>query len=139
MSKEIVVTLAEKALQFLSEGGQAPYTVISLYETDGRNAMRLLTQNGLINFRTDSNSITSNSIADITPRGEEAYRVGLSKYLTDLENRANEKADLEFKKLSIDVKNAERIHSTYWYTFGMSLIALLISATLLIIKLLEKP
>lgn len=41
--------------------------------------------------------------------------------------KAEDKEMLEDKKLHYDVKNAERIFKTYWWSFGASILALIIS------------
>jgi len=51
--------------------------------------------------------------------------------------RDKEISELTFKKLDLDVKNAERIYDSYWWTFGFALAALVISIFLLVLKLLE--
>jgi hypothetical protein len=44
-------------------------------------------------------------------------------------------AEISKRKMKVDVKNAERIAKTYWWTFGFALVALLISLVLLVLKL----
>lgn len=44
---------------------------------------------------------------------------------------------LTSKKLEYDVKNAERIYKTYWWTFVLAIAGFAISLTLLILKLKE--
>lgn len=53
--------------------------------------------------------------------------------------RENEFKDLTYDKLKYDYKNSVRIYKTYWLTFGMAALALIISLTLLILKLIELP
>ena len=50
-------------------------------------------------------------------------------------NNERDKDLLQEKKLRIDVKNAERIFKTYWWTFAMALVSLGVSIYLLILKL----
>lgn len=45
---------------------------------------------------------------------------------------------LTLEKARYDVKNAKRIYRTYWWTFTFSLIALIVSLILLILKLYER-
>ena len=44
---------------------------------------------------------------------------------------------LTTKKLELDVKNAERLHKTYLWTFAMSIIAIIISIVVLLLKVAE--
>jgi hypothetical protein len=58
----------------------------------------------------------------------------------EIENKEKiefERQKLTDEKLKYDVKNSQRIFKTYWWTFTFSIIALIISLTLAILKLLE--
>ena len=55
----------------------------------------------------------------------------------DLVRSEREASELKKKKENIDLKNAERIFKTYWFTFAMAAIGLVISIILLVLKLRE--
>lgn len=48
-----------------------------------------------------------------------------------------ERQSLKDEKLGYEVENARRIFKTYWWTFAFAIIALIISLSLLFLKLLE--
>jgi len=65
----------------------------------------------------------------------EGYKLMMEeKELTD----KHDKSELELHKLKLDITNAKRVSKTYWWTFGMSALALLLSLVLAILKLLGK-
>ena len=68
----------------------------------------------------------------ITDEGIEAKKVYEKTTL-----REKEIADLNYKKLQYDFRNAKRVYKSYWWTFGIAVAAFLISLVLLIIKLRE--
>jgi hypothetical protein len=41
------------------------------------------------------------------------------------------------QKLEYDLKNAKRVYQTYWFTFGIAVLAFLISLVLVILKIRE--
>lgn len=65
---------------------------------------------------------------------------GYEKYLekrSTQTDRQNEIDDLTYKKLKYDTANSERIYTTYWWTFRISIAAFVISLVLLALKLIE--
>jgi hypothetical protein len=65
---------------------------------------------------------------------------GYEKYLEkrlSQSDRQNEIDDLTYKKLRYDTANSKRMFTTYWWTFGFSIAALVISLVLLVLKLIE--
>ena len=77
----------------------------------------------------------------INKKGRDVIRDGgYEKYLekrTSQTDRQNEIDDLTYKKLRYDTANSKRIFTTYWWTFGISIAAFVISMVLLVLKLIE--
>lgn len=77
----------------------------------------------------------------LTTKGFEVAAIG--NYQTWLQQQGEKSereqviGDLSYRKLQHDAKNAEWISKTYKWTFGMSIAALIISFTLLAIKIIE--
>lgn len=91
----------------------------------GRNAIAIMKEHALIHFRS-VNEVSS--LVDISILGERVISSsGIEAYLTELADRKNSKAKKELQKLDIDIKNASRVFKTYWWTFGFSILALLLS------------
>jgi hypothetical protein len=66
---------------------------------------------------------------------------GFLAHLTNAESETERKINretLELKNLDLNVKNSTRVFKTYWWTFGMAVVALLISLILLALKLFGK-
>ena len=83
----------------------------------------------------------TNERVDISAFGTDIInKGGWFKYLeTEKENALTERERqlLNDEKLKYDVKNSKRIFKTYWWTFTFSIIALIISLMLAILKILE--
>ncbi len=92
-------------------------------------------KNDLINVDTDYTfcSITDKGI-EIFENGGWLKHIELEKQKEKIESDRQQMSD---QKLKYDVKNARRIFKTYWWTFGVSIAAFIISVMLGIIKLLE--
>jgi hypothetical protein len=66
---------------------------------------------------------------------------GYIKYLETLSQKEIEQieiASLTKQKLNIDLKNAQRVYKTYWWTFGIALAGFIISLILLLFKFFGK-
>lgn len=77
----------------------------------------------------------------INKKGQEVLREGgYEKYIekrASQTDRQNEIENLTYKKLKYDTANSARIFKTYWWTFGLSVAAFVISTLLLILKLID--
>jgi len=76
----------------------------------------------------------------ITNKGRDVAKNGFNLYLNNLEEVTNKQKHTEaltYEKLKYDVKNAKRIYRTYWFTFWFAVVGLLISLSLLILKVME--
>lgn len=95
------------------------------YSTMTIHAKDLMKQYNLISFRSFDESA---SIVDITSFGLQVLESGgIGKYIESLNQKLYEKELLQATKLKYETLNEKRIFKTYWWTFGMALIALALS------------
>jgi len=93
----------------------------------------LNSKNYIIEFDQDENTkhdYGQNKIYSIKTEGR--------NYLEFLKD-TKEKELISFRKSKIDLKNAERMSKTYWWTFWFAVIGLLVSLYLLYLKITGKP
>lgn len=68
----------------------------------------------------------------VLPKGEEAYKEFLKK-----KEMESERKELEFKKLKIDLTNAERVYKTYKSTRLIAWVTFIIAVLLALLRLAE--
>lgn len=91
-----------------------------------------------------SSSLTGKSYFEtsylfLTDKGRELQSIGsyslFEESIREKERIEEELLKLNLEKLKFDVKNARRIFNTYWWTFGFSIVAFVVSIILLLDKL----
>jgi hypothetical protein len=119
-------------MQFLSGNGRTTKEFTD-FRPDNKiwndyDSTRLFIELAGADFIDDSDQ----TIMRLSDKGETFLRGYLQK--KELEN---EEKDLQIAKLRLDVSNAKRINSTYWWTFSFAVIGFIISLVLLMLRISE--
>jgi hypothetical protein len=88
-------------------------------EVSGRKALTTIRDYGMAYFR--SLDMEPDMPVEISDIGKEVIRVGGAKRYIDSQKVVKFQTEqLQFDKLKYDVKNAERVYKSYWWTFGIA-------------------
>lgn len=103
----------------------------------GKAAIQLMMKYELADFGT--NDIPSINFVQKNLNGVKVLEAeGFENWINKKILKEDAKEILELRRLELDIKNAERIYKTYWITFGMALVGLVLSILLGLMQLLKK-
>lgn len=133
MEKEIY-KLIDKFLAELEKSEKGILIPFDRSSTKGKYALRLMIKHELADF--DKDDIKAIEFVRKSPNGIKILQAeGFEKWINSNNLKAASKEILELRKLDLDVKNAERIYKSYWWTFGIAVLGVLLALTSLFLQL----
>jgi hypothetical protein len=130
-----VETIINIELDFVEKNPNRPIQA-SIHDNGYHEAFAIIIKYNLIKIpRLEFPQGSANSI---TSEGKKVLLMGgIQKYIDHIEGEIKEINQLEKSKLILDVKNAQRIYKTYWWTFSIAIGAFVLAVISLLIQLLK--